>query len=121
MTEPPRPGEQATPTPAGAIVKAPGTDQFVHATVQQTLHVAEGNVLWTLSSAGSTAQARRWITATGFELEMLIWSGAHVDGQEELCWSQLFASDELLAETSLAKKRQLEAAGWLEDLDAAAR
>jgi hypothetical protein len=74
-------------------------------------------VLWTLTQKNSTAQARRWVTAMGLELEMRIWTGALVHGEEDLSWSQLFASEEALAEMALAKKRQLEAAGWMEDID----
>lgn len=81
-------------------------------------HITAGNVLWTLTHEQATAQARRWLTPAGLELELQIWSGAHVEGQEDLCWSQLFTAEEALAEAALAKKRQLEAAGWLEQLDA---
>ena len=79
-----------------------------------------GHVLWTLTNKESTAQARRWVTQFGFELEMQIWTGVRVVGQEDLCWSQLFASEESLADTALAKKRQLQASGWLEDIDVSA-
>jgi hypothetical protein len=84
-------------------------------------HVAVGSVLWTLTHQDSTAQARRWVTPTGFELELQIWTGARVEGEEDLCWSQLFTADDALAAAALAKKRQLEATGWLEDLDTTAR
>ena len=84
-------------------------------------HVTVGNVLWTLNQNGSTAQARRWITPNGYELELQIWTGPRVEGQEDLCWSQLFASEEALAAAATAKKHQLEGAGWLEDIDIVAR
>jgi hypothetical protein len=109
--------------PADPLAKMAGADEFVHtpAATSRETHITLGHVLWTLTHNGSTAQARRWVTAGGFELQMQIWSGARVDGQEDLCWTQLFATDELLADTALAKKRQLEASGWLEDLEASAR
>jgi hypothetical protein len=86
--------------------------------VASTAHVTSGNVLWTLAHNGSTAQARRWIVANGYEFDLRIWSGVRVEGQEDLSWSQLFATEEALAETAVAKKQQLEASGWLEVLDA---
>jgi hypothetical protein len=82
-------------------------------------HITTGNVLWTLTRQESTAQARRWITEHGFELEMRIWTGPLVEGEEDLSWSQLFATEEALAETALAKRRQLESAGWVADIDTA--
>ena len=103
-------------------------DNFHHSRSAQQLpsvmhdsHVTVGNVLWTLTHHDSTAQARRWVTPTGFELELQIWTGTRVEGEEDLCWSQLFTADDLLADAALAKKRQLEATGWLEDLDTTAR
>ena len=107
------------------VAPAPGDDEFIHVTATPArvntplpdAHVTAGNVLWTLTHHGSTAQARRWITAGGYELELQIWSGTRVEGQEDLCWSQLFASEAALAEAAAAKKRQLEASGWLEQLD----
>ena len=89
------------------------------ANASRETHITTGDVLWTLTQRESTAQARRWITETGFELEMRIWTGPHVEGQEDLSWSQLFTTEEALAEISLAKKRQLEAAGWVADIDTA--
>ena len=80
-------------------------------------HITAGNILWTMTHEKSTAQARQWRTPGGYELELQIWSGPHVEGQEDLCWSQLFTSEEALAEAARAKKRQLEASGWLEQLD----
>jgi hypothetical protein len=81
--------------------------------------VAE-QVLWTLTRAGATAQARRRNVAGGFQLEMSIWTGPRVDGQEDLCWLQRFTAESALDDTALGKKRQLIAAGWLEDIDATA-
>lgn len=81
------------------------------------VHLTPGVLLWTLTHHASTAQARRWSTATGYELEMVMWTGERIAGQEDLSWSQLFASDDALARAALAKKRQLESAGWLEELD----
>ena len=108
--------------------RPPRADEFVHtptsARVASPLpdaHVTAGNVLWTLAQNGSTAQARRWITPSGYELELQMWTGPRIEGQEDLCWSQLFTSEDALAEAALAKKRQLEAAGWLEDIDTSAR
>ena len=77
-------------------------------------HVARGSVLWTLTKGPSTAEARRWITALGFELEVQIWKGPRVEGAEDLCWAQVFIADDALADTALSKKQQLEAAGWTE-------
>jgi hypothetical protein len=90
-------------------------------TPEPQTHITEGHVLWTLTHDQSTAQARRWQTASGCELELQIWTGAHVAGQEDLCWTQLFASDAALAEAALAKKQQLEASGWLEQIDTTPR
>jgi hypothetical protein len=95
-------------------------DAFVHTPGNAPAHVSSGNVLWTLTQQNSTAQARRWITPSGFELEMHIWTGARIEGQEDLTWSQRFPNLEALAEMALAKKRQLEAAGWLEAVDTTA-
>jgi hypothetical protein len=83
-------------------------------------HISTGDVLWTLANNGSTAQARRWTTASGFELELQIWTGPRVAGDEDLCWTQLFPSESALAEAAQAKKQQLEASGWLEDLESPA-
>jgi hypothetical protein len=83
-------------------------------------HVTAGNVLWTMTHNGSTAQARRWITPAGFEFELQIWTGTRVDGEEDLCWSQLFPSEESLADAAQVKRRQLEASGWLEQIDLSA-
>jgi hypothetical protein len=118
--------------PGGRIMKqeeadtAPSVrsgDEFVHITPTSPAdtHVTTGSVLWTLAHNNSTAQARQWLTANGFELELQIWTGAHVSGQEDLCWSQLFPSETALVEAAVAKKRQLEASGWLEDLETAPR
>jgi hypothetical protein len=99
-------------------------DAFVHTAADAArvvasanTHLTSGNVLWTLTQRDSTAQARRWITPSGLELEMQIWTGAKVEGQEDLSWTQMFPSEETLADAALAKKRQLEAAGWMEDID----
>ena len=94
------------PRPSATPVPAPMHDS----------HVSAGNVLWTLTHKESTAQARRWITPTGFELELQIWTGSRVEGEEDLCWSQLFTDDAALAAAAVAKKRQLQAGGWLEDV-----
>lgn len=114
--------------PATRAARSPRADEFVHMPATTRVgsplpdtHVAAGNVLWTLAHNGSMAQARRWITPLGYELELQIWTGPRVEGQEDLCWSQLFGTEEALAEAALAKKRQLEASGWLEDLDTSAR
>jgi hypothetical protein len=76
-----------------------------------------GEILWTLTRQAATAQARRWTSSTGVELEFLVWTGTRIEGQEDLCWSQLFPHEEALMEAALAKKRQLESSGWLEDID----
>lgn len=83
-------------------------------------HVRTGHILWTLIKGTSTAEARRWVTPIGLELELQIWTGPRVQGDEDLSWVQVFTSEEPLAETSLAKKRQLEADGWVEDIEASA-
>ena len=80
--------------------------------------VSSGFVLWTLSKGDSTAEARQWDTAGGCELELQIWTGPRMPGEEDLSWVQVFASEERLAEMARAKKRQLEASGWVEDLEA---
>jgi hypothetical protein len=90
-------------------------------TPSATTHVTAGNVLWTLTHGNSTAQARRWMTPSGYELELLIWTGSRIEGQEDLCWSQLFQAEDALTDTASIKKQQLEASGWLEDIDTAAR
>ena len=127
MIDSPDAGDRITniaPDPGAA---APSRDEFVHTgelTVPVTSrepHLTAGHVLWTLTHSGSIAQARRWITPGGFELQMQIWSGARVEGQEDLCWTQLFATEESLADVALIKKRQLEASGWLEDIEASPR
>jgi hypothetical protein len=79
--------------------------------------LVEGSVLWTLTHDQSTAQARGWRTDAGYELELQIWTGTRVEGAEDLCWSQLFPSESSLADAARAKKQQLEASGWLEDID----
>lgn len=98
-----------------------GNDESPGQTPDQTAHISEGHVLWTLTNGQSTAQARRWQTASGYELELQMWTGTHVAGQEDLCWTQLFASDAMLAEAALAKKQQLEASGWVEEGDSTVR
>jgi hypothetical protein len=70
-----------------------------------------------LTKGNSTAEARRWSTASGLELELHIWSGPRIRGEEDLSWVQIFPSEELLAAMALAKKRQLEDAGWVEQLE----
>lgn len=80
-------------------------------------HVSEGRILWTLTLEASTAQARCWVTPSGFELQLEIWTGARIEGQEDLCWTQLFASDRELTTAADAKKTQLLGSGWLEQID----
>jgi hypothetical protein len=99
----------ASPAPPAALA-SPDTDS----------HVSTGHVLWTLTKGNSTAEARRWVTGIGLELELQIWTGPRVQGDEDLSLVQVFTSEAPLAETSLAKKRQLEADGWLEDIEASA-
>ena len=77
-----------------------------------------GEVLWTLSKENGVAEARRGLTPSGHELELRIWTGARLDGQEDLFWSQVFQSEELLLAAAGAKKKQLESVGWAEDLEA---
>ena len=101
--------------------RAGRTSSMQNAHVAPDTHVTAGQVLWTLTQDESTAQARQWITPTGYELELQIWSGPRVVGEEDLCWSQLFAREEALSEAALAKKRQLVASGWLETIDATPR
>jgi hypothetical protein len=84
-------------------------------------HITEGRILWTLTHEGSTAQARRWFTPTGVELQLQIWTGPLVEGHEDLCWTQLFASDRELTTVADAKKTQLQGSGWLEQIDVIAR
>jgi hypothetical protein len=79
--------------------------------------VTSGEVLWTLTRGNSTAQARRWSTASGLELELHIWSGPRIRGEEDLSWVQIFPTEALLAAMALAKKRQLEDAGWVEQIE----
>jgi hypothetical protein len=112
--------------PGDTAARAASADEFVRTTAvpavaKGDVRVTSGNVLWTLTNRNSTAQARRWITPAGFEFEMHIWTGARVEGQEDLCWTQLFTTEAALADAALAKKRQLEAAGWLETIDTSAR
>jgi hypothetical protein len=130
MIDSKRPGDRIIKRrrPAARRSQRPDADQFVHTpaplpqgSVDSRSHVTSGNVLWTLTHQNSTAQARRWMTPTGCELEMHIWTGARIEGQEDLTWSQRFPNDEALVEAALAKKRQLEAAGWLEAVDATPR
>lgn len=101
------------------------SDEFVRSAVSAVAdasasvtatHVSAGDVVWTLSKGNSLAEARRWVTATGFELELQIWTGPRVPGGEDLSWVRIFTSEELLTETAHAKKRQLEASGWVEDI-----
>jgi hypothetical protein len=86
-----------------------------------TPRVTSGEVLWTLTRGNSTAEARRWSTASGLELELHIWSGPRIRGEEDLSWVQIFPTEQLLAAMALAKKRQLEDAGWVEQLEGFAR
>jgi hypothetical protein len=121
--DPLRPGHDSDPpdTP-----RSPSGDEFVRipspvadppaVSATSDSSVTQGYVLWTLTKGPSTAEARRWVTATGLELELQIWTGARVRGEEDLSWVQLFSSEETLAGTADAKKRQLEAAGWVEDI-----
>jgi hypothetical protein len=50
--------------------------------------VSSGEVLWTLTRGNSTAEARRWSTASGLELELHIWTGPRIRGEEDLSWVQ---------------------------------
>jgi hypothetical protein len=119
--DPLRPGHAPDPP---EMPRSRGGDEFVRspspppadpATASDS-HVTPGSVLWTLTRGNSTAEARRWVTATGLELELQIWTGTRVRGEEDLSWVQFFSSEEPLAGTADAKKRQLEAAGWVEDI-----
>ena len=126
MSDSPEHGEHVVPArPADPAASVPSGDEFVTQAVAtdtaKDSAITTGYVLWTLTHQDSTAQARRWNTANGFELDLQIWTGVRVEGQEDLCWSQLFATEDALADTALAKKRQLEASGWLEDIDTIAR
>jgi hypothetical protein len=114
-----RTSPDASPVGRGdhCIIHTPASASHVDELVAEP-HLTAGIVLWTLNHHGSTARARRWITSNGFEFELQIWSGEPIEGREDLCWSQLFASEEALAALSLAKKHQLEAAGWREDIEA---
>lgn len=78
-------------------------------------HVVAGVVLWTMRKNGGLARARGWRTAEGFELEVQIWSGVPVDGQEDLVWAQRFPAETSLNDAALARKHQLQAMGWVED------
>jgi hypothetical protein len=97
------------------IPSPPGADAST-ASATSNSHLTPGYVLWTLTRGHSTAEARRWVTATGLELELQIWTGSRVRGEEDLSWVQFFSSEAPLADTAEAKKRQLEAAGWVEDI-----
>jgi hypothetical protein len=88
--------------------------------VPEDAHISTGAVLWTLTHGDSTAQARRWLTPAGHELELHIWSGVRIEGQEDLCWTQRFPSEEALVAAAVIKKKQLEASGWLEDITTSA-
>jgi hypothetical protein len=127
MSDAPQRGEQSVTAKAGDPPSAvPTGDEFVHTpavstSAGQDSAVTTGYILWTLTHKHSTAQARRWHTPSGFELDLQIWTGVRIEGQEDLCWSQLFATEEALADVALAKKRQLQASGWLEDIDTVAR
>lgn len=117
---------QVSKAPRASIVdRVPGSDEFVHTrTPHSPTHerpLTAGSVLWTLAQNRSIARARRWITPLGFELELQIWTGSYIEGQEDLCWTQLFPSEDALVEAALAKKQQLEASGWLEDIDSTPR
>lgn len=108
-------GRRALP-PGSPSLSVTG-DEFVRSSVPAVADAsASGAVIWTLSKGNSIAEARRWVTATGWELELQIWTGARVPGGEDLSWVRIFISEELLAETAHAKKRQLEASGWVEDI-----
>jgi hypothetical protein len=79
--------------------------------------VTPGDVLWTMTKGDGTAEARRWVSPNGLELELQIWTGPRVRGKEDLSWVQIFPTQELLEAMALAKKRQLEGAGWVEQLE----
>lgn len=78
-------------------------------------HVVTGVVLWTMSKGDGLARARCWRTAEGFELEVQLWHGAAIDGQEDLVWAQRFPSEPLVNDAALGRKHQLQAMGWVED------
>ena len=99
-------------------VERPGTTSRADARVSIAHpRVSSGDVLWTLTKGNSTAEARRWSTASGLELELQIWTGPRIRGEEDLSWVQIFPTEELLAAMALAKKRQLEEAGWVEQIE----
>lgn len=80
-----------------------------------------GLILWTLAKGDSTAEACRWVTPTGFEFELQIWTGRRIKGEEDLSLVRVFPTEAALAEMALTKKRQLESAGWLEEIRTSAR
>lgn len=76
-----------------------------------------GALLWTMSKDRGIARARCWMTRRGWELEVQFWTGPQVEGQEDLSLSQLFTTEPALVRAAQAKKRQLQSAGWVEDVD----
>lgn len=84
---------------------------------EEATHVYAGDRLWTLTRDSSTAEARCWHTATGLELELHIWTGPRVAGHEDLALCQRFPTPVALEEAAATKKRQLEAAGWKQDIE----
>ncbi len=92
-TKPDRVGTAGHPPPPGNPLLSVTGDEFVHSPAPAPSaasspvtggHVSAGNILWTLTKGNSTAEARRWVTATGLELELQIWTGPRVQGDEDL-------------------------------------
>ena len=79
--------------------------------------VLSGHILWTLTRGDGVAQARRWETPQGYELEVQMWTGQKVDGEEDLSWCQVFIDPQALLDAARAKKAHLQALGWLEDIE----
>lgn len=83
-------------------------------------HVTPGEILWTMTKGDGLARARQWVTPRGFELEIQIWSRYDMTSEEDLSWSQVFPAASALADAARAKKVQLQAIGWVEELDGSA-
>jgi hypothetical protein len=83
-------------------------------------HVIPGEILWTMTKGDGLARARQWVTPRGFELEIQIWSHYDTTSEEDLSWSQVFPAASALADVARAKKVQLQAIGWIEELDGSA-
>lgn len=95
----------ASPSPSPSMM-TPGNGNISH-----------GLILWTLAKGSRLAQARRWRTRLGHELEVKFWSSPVGSGQEDLSWSQIFPNDEAADDAAALRKHQLEELGWIETLD----